>query len=83
MKVWITKYALTQGIDEVEAEICDSNMIKVKARGTGCIDEYYHGKGKEWHLDRESAVKKAEEMKLKKIASLEKQIKKLKELKFE
>lgn len=36
MKVWITKYALTQGIIEDEAESCGENfphMIKIKTSG--------------------------------------------------
>lgn len=83
MKVWITKYALTQGINEVEAEICATDMIMVKARKPRCFNEYYYGEGKEWHRNRESALKRAEEMRTKKLSSLERQIEKLKKLKFE
>lgn len=88
MKVWITKYCLTIGIEEIEAEICSTNedMIeKVNNKeisGYQC-DEYYHGKNEEWHTTKESAIKKAEEMKLKKINSLKKQLKKLEALKFD
>lgn len=79
MKVYITKYALTQGIFEKEAEDRGDEVIKT-------VDEWpalFHGEGKEWHRTKESAVKRAEEMKIKKIQSLGKQIEKLKNLKFE
>lgn len=85
MKVWITKYALTKGI--FEAEISDDcididrsgNMIQVK---DGRFAVYYHGKGKEWNKNKESAIKMADEMRKKKIESLKKQIKKLENMKF-
>ena len=81
MKVWITKYALTDGIIEIDAEVCIStgatgNMIN-------CDRGYFHGEGKEWHKTKESAIEKAEEMRQKKIESLKKQIKKLEEMRFE
>lgn len=81
MKVWITKYALTQGIFEKEAKECDRpGMISID-EGYGCV--YFHDEGKDWCRTRESAIKRAEEMRQKKIASLKKQIKKLEEMKFE
>lgn len=79
MDVWITKYALTQGIFEQKAELCEEGMIEVKAEHT----TYYHGEGKDWHRTKESAVKRAEEMRQKKIASLKKQIERLEEMRFE
>lgn len=80
MKVWITKYALTLGIIEADAESTQSvGMIKLVG---GRIHDYYHGDGKEWHPTREGAVRKAEEMRLKKIQSLQKQISRLTKLKF-
>ena len=86
MKVYITKYALTQGIFEKDVEICQStlnpnasNMIRVLDK----FHEFYHGEGKEWHRTLESAIKRSEEMRLKKIGSLSKQIAKLQKLNFE
>lgn len=81
MKVWITKYALTSGIIETEAEECGDDMVRVH-NNTFC-DSYYHKEGREWHRTKESAVAKAEEMRKKKIASLQKQIKKLENTNFE
>lgn len=83
--VWITKYALTDGIKETDAKHCVSScpsgsMIDCPALG---IFATFHGEGKEWHRTRESAVKRAEEMRTKKIEGLRKSIKKLEALKFE
>lgn len=80
MKVWITKYALTQGIIKSEAEDCGDRMIRVKNENG--YFEYYHGEGKEWHKTEESAIEKAEQMRQKKIESLKKQIQKLEKMKF-
>ena len=56
MKVWITKYALTRGIIE-----------------TDNLNDCYSGKEYSWiHYDKEAAIQKAEEMRQKKIESLEK-----------
>jgi hypothetical protein len=80
MKVWITKYALTQGIYEIEARTCyvgGGEMIEQ----IGCErSTYYHGK--EWQETKELAIEQAEFMRQKKIESLKKQVKKLEELKF-
>jgi hypothetical protein len=84
MKVWITKYALTQGITEIDAEVCESgggSMIR-KLPNT-YFGEYYHGEGKDWHKTRESAIARAEKMRAKKLVSLRKQTKELEEMVFE
>ena len=88
MNVWITKYALTQGIEEI-----DSNQVKeFEMTDTGCLCFRRNGKysfvteiysQKEWYRTKESAIKKAEEMRQKKIASLKKQIEKLEKMRFE
>lgn len=81
MKVWITKYALTQGIIEKEARECKGfdGMIQTEEK----YPAYFRGEGKDWHRTKESAIKRAEDMRQKKIESLKKQIKKLEEMKFE
>jgi hypothetical protein len=83
MKVWITKYALTQGIYEIEAEICKDINPDMIARANVNYSECYHGKGREWHLTKEDAIKRAESIKINKIESLRKQINKLENLQFE
>ena len=80
MKVWITKYALTSGIKEIECEDCENGAVKEIENS---LPTFYHGEGKEWHQTKESAIQKAEEMRQNKIASLKKQIEKLERLRFE
>jgi hypothetical protein len=86
VKVWITKYALTHGIYDIEAELCKidptGSMIS-DIKNTEYGGNYYHNEGREWHRDKESAVKRAEEMRIKKIGSLMKRIAKLQKLNFE
>lgn len=79
MKAWITKYALTDGIEEMDGEI---NHIMGS--------EYFYVKGyrdgftkKEYFPNKIDAICNAEERRIKKIKSLEKQIKKLQDMKFE
>jgi hypothetical protein len=82
MKVYITKYSLTQGIEEIEATECGERypgMIETRENG---YTAYYHGEGRQWHRSKEAAVEKAEKMRLAKIASLKKQIAKLEKLTF-
>ena len=90
MKVWITKYALTDGIIEAESDTQTQNKEKVFAFWNNdefgifypSIGIFYPSKG-ELFYDKESAIQKAEEMRQKKIASLKKQIEKLEEMRFE
>ena len=79
-KVWISKYALTQGIYEMEIDHMSEDGRAVYGKAW---TEAYHGEGREWHRTKEDAVKRAEEMRIRKIKSLEKQIEKIKSLKFE
>lgn len=48
----------------------------------GLSHVYYHGEDKHWHRTRESAVKRANDMRDAKIKSLEKSIAKLKKMEF-
>lgn len=85
MQIWNTKYALSSGITLHDAEPSERTPILVLIRGNGktTCDQYLHGEGKDWHRSKESAVVKAEEMRIKKIKSLKKQIIKLEQMKFE
>ena len=79
IKVFITKYALTDGIIEADAELCNNpKMIVIKEKGF--FDRYFHDE--DWHRTRESAVKRAEIMRDKSIKSAENRIEKLKNLQF-
>ena len=85
MKVWITKYALSDGIEQINSE--NMKMFGIEGgylsfcRYAGSVPEVY-SKGN-WHKTKEAAIAKAEEMRQKKIASLKKQIEKLEGMKFE
>lgn len=81
MKVWITKYALTNGIfvcDAVQSKEYPS-MIKLRRSPTH-HEEYFHGG--DWHTSWGEALKQAEKMRANKLLSLEKQQKKLMNLEF-
>lgn len=82
MKVYITKYALTEGIIEAEGEPYGLELEWVSASwddGYKCGD-FEQG---EWYDTKERAIQKAEEMRQNKIASLKKQIEKLERMRFE
>ena len=78
MKVWVTKYALTTGVTEHD---CIISSIK----GYVQLEEFGDLKklGREAFGDRNAAIAKAEDMRIKKIASLRRQIAKLEALKFD
>jgi hypothetical protein len=79
MKAWITRYALTTGILEVTCENPgDSNTIRFRRPGYTEQAAY----GKDWHRTREAAVRHAEAMRVKKVASLQRSIEKLSKLEF-
>ncbi|MDP9528559.1 hypothetical protein [Pseudomonas protegens] len=79
MKVWITKYALTAGIIEAEGDIAAPGMIRYKDGGS--FLQFAHGS--DWHTTERDAFNRAEEMRQKKITSLQKQIKKLEGMQIE
>ncbi len=81
-KVFITKYALTQGIEEVLVESTHTPTMVSRVSGQGNFSEYYHGEGRDWHRTRPRAIARANEMLQRKIASLKKQIAKFEKLKF-
>jgi hypothetical protein len=82
--VWITKYAMTKGIEKKEAILSlelwpSGSTVEVKYTYNTA---YFHSEGKDWHRTEASALSRAEEMRLAKIASLKKQIAKLEKMKF-
>jgi hypothetical protein len=88
-KYWITKYALSQGIIEIDddetkeryVEITESGGLWVRDKRSGYHDTGYYGN--DWHKTHEAALKRAEEMRLAKIKSLQKQMDKLQKLTFQ
>ncbi|MBC5688131.1 hypothetical protein H8S37_04180 [Mediterraneibacter sp. NSJ-55] len=83
MKVWITKYALTDGIIEAESDTQTQDKEKIFAFWNNDEFGIFYPKKEEVFFDKQSAIKKAEEMCRNKIASLKKQIEKLEGMKFE
>ena len=79
-KVWITKYALSRGIFERDVSICKAEN-KV---GDNVEKKYYtiYWCKPDWQETELEAIRRAEEMRLKRILSLEKQIQKLKNMTF-
>lgn len=77
--IYVTKYALTDGISVEAGRDCGNGMVERLA------EEWKYSpylQGKDWHRTMDAAVKRAEEMRVAKIKSLEKQIAKLRALKF-
>ena len=78
MKVWITKYALTDGIIEADG-VRTTQGVYIANSGLN-TDWFY---GSDWHSNKQSAINKAEEMRQKEVESLKKKIKKLEGMRFE
>lgn len=77
--MWLSKFALTKGVEERVGFI----RIGEEDRFRTTEEWRSHTIGKEAHTTRSAAVARADQMRLQKIASLEKQIEKLRKLKFE
>lgn len=78
MKIYVTKYALTAGIKEHEAEV--NGSMAIVPIGTGWMTSYFSGN--DWHMTANAASIRAEKMRVAKIKSLRKQIAKLEAVKF-
>jgi len=76
MKIWISQYALSEGVIETEGETREISMVLLNS------GRYVYGEGRNWHRTREDAVARAEEMRKKKISSLRKQLERLEALCF-
>jgi hypothetical protein len=80
MKVWITKYALTSGIIETtvkESGVSGTFLSYCNKRGYWeCYSKPF------WHTSREDAIKHAEIMRARKLASLHKAIHRIAGLQF-
>lgn len=82
IRVWITTHALTKGIRQVDAELSSNSPNLVCYGGCGYSRNYAHGEGKDWHRTAESAVKRAEDMRDRKLASMRKSMAKLEAMVF-
>jgi hypothetical protein len=82
MKVWISKYALTEGIVERDDAMFSRDIDYVKSKESFTDGSFFYRIGVQAHLSRESAIEAAEQMRLKKIKSLQKQLANLEAMKF-
>lgn len=82
MKIWITKYALTVGLFEVETKKEPDGGSAVYRREGAAYDEYVYGEGKQWTRTKEAAIARAEDLRKAKIKSLRKAIAKIEAMKF-
>lgn len=81
MKVWISKYALTLGIYEVDGETStQAPSVFVVRTGELGHKEYFHGK--DWHTSHAAAVVQAEKMRQRRIKSLNESLTKLNAKRF-
>ena len=81
-KIFVTKYALTDGIEEVEMDVTlNDTHFKKKCYGKykGFSQGFYND---DFHLTKEDALKDAEKRRKKKIESFKKQIAKLEQMSF-
>jgi len=81
-KVFVTKYALSNGIEEVEMEVTlnpEHFDKKCYGRWKGYSQCFYND---DFHLTKEEALIDAEKRRKKKIESLKKQIQKLERMSF-
>jgi hypothetical protein len=86
MKIYVTKYALTEGIQEMEGEEPTAEfpgLLVVRGdRGQGQYTQYFHGEGREWHRTYQGASAQANKMARKEIESVKRKLERLKGLKF-
>lgn len=91
--VYVTKWALTRGIliwnteDAITGKADDWRGLRIDAQGAMGAQGGYPTRaflfGDEWHITQEGAVIKARLMRVRKIASLERQQVKLRAMTFE
>lgn len=79
MKIWVTKYALTKGILEYEAELSPNSPTMVKVPGER-LSIYFHGD--DWYRSKSDAIDRANDMRDARIKSLEKTLARLRRLEF-
>lgn len=80
MRVWITKYALTQGVYPAEVDLSTVSDTMVRETKTAYPNLFHKPY---WHTTREEAVKQAEDQRVRKIASVRAQLTRLQKMTFE
>lgn len=80
MKVWITKYVLTEGIQELDVDPPSQDIPTLIRHPDGY--PCYHGEGGDWHRSRDAALVRAETVRQKKIKAVKKQLERLERMTF-
>jgi len=83
IQIYDTKQALSCGIVCREVDQRDMSERMVTYRNSNGYTEYLHGEGKDWHRTWDSALQRAESMRVKRIKSLERSLKRMQGLVFE
>ena len=83
IQAWVTKYAITSGIEKASGEVDKREPRAFIKRGDKFSSMNVVFWVNEWHKTEAEAITRAKEMRDKKIASLKKQIAKLEAMKFE
>jgi hypothetical protein len=78
-KAWISKYALSRGVFEVEVE----DRFDIAPTLIASTDNQSLYRRDQWHRTMEVALEKAEKMRVTRIAALQRQLGKLKKLTFD
>jgi len=83
MKIYVTKWAITQGILEMEADDTVSGTARTVfvPQSRSSFAQAFHSN--EWHKTKAEAVERAEEMRRAKIVSLQGQLAKIQNLVFD
>ena len=81
MKIYVTKFALTGGITEYEASLSKDGYALVTKHTDTDFHQWFAPK--EFHTTKEAAIIRAEEMRVAKLKSLEKAIKKFSLMSFD
>jgi hypothetical protein len=79
VKLFISKYALTRGIVEIEDDLPNDDFLRVKLPGAANAAIF---SSKDWHTTLQAAKEAAEKQRVAKIAALKRQLNWLQELQF-
>ena len=84
--LWISKFALTKGVFEQECELCDGesagDLVRPVIDGFASCNAFYW-MDRDCHLTRDNAVRKANDMRERKLKSLRKQMLKIGAMSFD
>ena len=80
--IYVTDHALTKGIKERKVTYFENGAWGDR-EGSHYVWYHTNREGTDWHFNKGGAIEKAEEMRVKKIAALKRQIERLERMTFE